>query len=376
MKRRCCAEGGLVTGLSMVAMRVLFLTKRFYTNKDLIADRYGRLFHLPVEMARLGHTVSVLALDYRGIDTADLSVGDATFQTLPARGTRLVGLWGQLQSEADRFEPDVVVGSADTPLGWLAQRLARRNRARFVFDVYNNYQSFASARLPAMKRVFAALLRDADLVVAASGPLVTLARQRGANVVQIVNGVDPQVFKALDKRLARDTLGLPITAIVVGYFGSVEPERGIETMVEAIARLRDEGMDITLLVAGADKLGLETGPAWMDYRGTVDQSDVPRLVNACDVVVLPYLANAWGDFTYPNKLAEYLACEVPIVATEVSGFVDVLGAGAPGLCAPGDPVAMADAIRDQIRNPVTLPANRAATWGDLAVALTAAISAG
>lgn len=44
-------------------MNIHLLCKRYYTNKDLLNDRFGRLYHLPVQLARLGAEVSVTAID-------------------------------------------------------------------------------------------------------------------------------------------------------------------------------------------------------------------------------------------------------------------------------------------------------------------------
>ena len=49
-----------------MARRILFLAKRHYMGKDVLADRYGRLFHLPQELARRGHAVRCVLSDYRG----------------------------------------------------------------------------------------------------------------------------------------------------------------------------------------------------------------------------------------------------------------------------------------------------------------------
>ena len=37
---------------------ILFLGKRFYTNKDALQERFGRIFHLPMEWARLDRAPS------------------------------------------------------------------------------------------------------------------------------------------------------------------------------------------------------------------------------------------------------------------------------------------------------------------------------
>ena len=45
---------------------ILWLTKRRYMGKDLVAEKFGRYYELPRHLAAMGHRVTVLALAYRG----------------------------------------------------------------------------------------------------------------------------------------------------------------------------------------------------------------------------------------------------------------------------------------------------------------------
>lgn len=62
-------------------MRVVVLTKRQYTNRDVIDDRYGRLWEIPLGLAREGHEVTCVCLSYRkkgaGQETYEDSQGHA-----------------------------------------------------------------------------------------------------------------------------------------------------------------------------------------------------------------------------------------------------------------------------------------------------------
>lgn len=46
-------------------MKILILTKRQYTNLDLIDDKFGRIRELPIVMSQLGHEVTGICLSYR-----------------------------------------------------------------------------------------------------------------------------------------------------------------------------------------------------------------------------------------------------------------------------------------------------------------------
>jgi len=46
-------------------MRIIVLSKRQYTNKDVIDDRYERLWEIPMALASEGHTVTCVCLSYQ-----------------------------------------------------------------------------------------------------------------------------------------------------------------------------------------------------------------------------------------------------------------------------------------------------------------------
>jgi glycosyltransferase involved in cell wall biosynthesis len=362
-------------GCPIAGMRLLFIAKRFYTNHDLIRERFGRLYNLPVELARRGHDVRVAVLDYGGSQDETVHHQGVLFSSIGMRGLGVLKVLPKLSVITTESSPDVVVASADTPLGWLGKKIARRSRCGFVFDVYDNYASFTSGRLPGVKQLFHRLLGEADLVSVVSIPLADLARTAGANVVRIVNGVDRRLFFPRDRVDARRALGLPYDQKIVGYVGSIEPDRGIESMVAAVRRIRDSGVDVRLVAAGVDKLGVGRHFADIDYLGVMSQREVAVVINACDVAILPYLNSEWGKYTYPNKLAEYIACGTAIVASDVSEFASVLAEAPRSLYEAGSVDSMATAIERQLENPQVVPHHLAPSWAELAEEFESSIAA-
>jgi glycosyltransferase involved in cell wall biosynthesis len=90
------------------------------------------------------------------------------------------------------------------------------------------------------------------------------------------------------------------------------------------------------------------------------RDDMPDLMAACDVVVLPSRAEA-----LPTALMEAAAAGRPVVATRVGGVPEVVEDGRTGLLVPaGDPHALARALASVLADPV-----RAAALGDAARAL-------
>ena len=57
-------------------MRIHIICKRYYTNKDLIENQFGRLYHLPEQLVKYGAEVWVNAIDYRNKDRNKRSGSD------------------------------------------------------------------------------------------------------------------------------------------------------------------------------------------------------------------------------------------------------------------------------------------------------------
>jgi glycosyltransferase involved in cell wall biosynthesis len=153
---------------------------------------------------------------------------------------------------------------------------------------------------------------------------------------------------------ARERLGIPRDAEVIGFAGRVVRDKGLVELVEAWQTLRAERSELRLLVAGAfepqdplppevEKL-LRTDPH-VHLTGFV--WDMPPLYTAMDVVVMPTYREGFGQVAI-----EAAAMELPMIATEVPGCVDAVQDGVTGtLVPPHDAAALADAIRGYLLDP-------------------------
>lgn len=161
----------------------------------------------------------------------------------------------------------------------------------------------------------------------------------------ISNAIDINRFEKVDRPASRHrvrkNLGIPPDAYVLGTVSRLEPFKGLPVLIRAMVDLPDY-----LLVAG-------DGPQrpflaeQIHSRGLTDRvkllgirSDVPELLTAFDLFVLPSYADSFGI-----AVAEALLMKVPVVATDVGGIPEVTnGAECACLVAPGDTAALVKAI--------------------------------
>jgi glycosyltransferase involved in cell wall biosynthesis len=330
-------------------MNIYLLCKRYYTNKDLINDRFGRLYHLPVQLVTHRNNVVVDAIDYR--NNAEISVNEAGvfFHTIPATASKIPILLQDAYRNACTAEPDVLIASGDIYIGYLGLWIARRLGVPFVYDVYDYYPSFRINRFKGLAWLFEHTVKNANLVLCASEPLLQkVLTELNQNTLLIENGVDTALFNKGDHLRARQTMKLMADIPLVGYFGSITPSRG-PLLIEACRKARLALPNLRLVLAGRVTNVCLDEP-WIDYFGELDQSDIPKLIQACDVVCVPYLDDTFNSLSGACKIAEYLACGKPVVATRVSNHEQIFQDAPSSICAL-DPTDMAKTILSQLQNP-------------------------
>lgn len=352
-------------------MKIHLLCKRYYTGKDLIRDHFGRLYHLPIQLKRLGLHISVTAIDYRNWLTESHALEGVIFRTLPATLTRFPGSLITLRKMLNSEHPDILIASGDSHIGYLGLRLARGLGIPFGFDVYDYYPAFASNRIPGMKTLFRQAVSGADLVLCASTPLMKRLVPLNATRLLVENGVDRNVFCAQDRPKSRTELGLDLTIPIIGYFGSLFEFKG-PLLIDACRILLRSIPELRLLIAGPVR-NLDIGYPWITYLGERTQSDIPRLIAACDVCVVPLAHHPQNDLSGSCKIAEYLSCAKPVVATDIAGHREIFRTAPQSLCRP-DPNDMAEAIRRQLDQPQVAPFPAHLEWGVIARTLLDALS--
>ena len=85
--------------------------------------------------------------------------------------------------------------------------------------------------------------------------------------------------------------------------------------------------------------------------GYIDDDAMPSLVSALDVACIITANSAFGRCSYPAKLCEAMACQVPVVATSTAPVRWMLGDDSRFLVPIGDPDGIAEGILSMLRTP-------------------------
>lgn len=341
-------------------MRIAYLCKRRYMGKDVILDRYARLYEIPFQLARLGHDVDAYCMSYR----PEPEQGDWSHESAPgtlawhsqALGLRTPGYPRHLLRQLRAFAPDLLVAASDIPHialgGWLARRLG----VPFAADLYDNFEGFGQARIPGMVKALRRAVRSADLVLTTSEPLRDLVvggyRAR-SEVLAMPSTVDKAVFHPRERGACRDALRLPREALLIGTAGGLYRDKGIETLYAAWRQLREQMPQLHFVLAGSHEPGL---PPPVDdrvhYLGALPHAQVAQMFCALDVGAICILDTAFGRYCFPQKAYEMLACGLAVVAADVGAMGALFSDAPPCLYAAGNAADLAAKLRQQALQPL------------------------
>jgi glycosyltransferase involved in cell wall biosynthesis len=252
----------------------------------------------------------------------------------------LPGYWRALRRRLDALAPAVVHVSDGRGIA-LAGLPARRSGARVVWHVHAQGGSRALNSLGSR-------LSHRVLVPASSAldglPGVVRARAR---VVP-----NPLPAGLLDRPLA----SLPHEPRLVTV-GRLHPDKGLDVLVEAMARVRREVPAATLRIVGGAQEGYEGLPADLEARAAArGLADAVELAGAVadptpHVAAARCYVQASRTETFGLAVLEAMAIGTPVVATAVGGVADLVRDGHGGLLvAPEDPAALAAAVVRVLRD--------------------------
>jgi len=156
-------------------------------------------------------------------------------------------------------------------------------------------------------------LRKSDLVSVTGPQLADLFSKLGLKKEPIVipMSADPE-FKPLNKKKARKTLNLPQNKYLIGYCGGLYKNRGIELLFKLIDYFKDYS-DIDFVISGRLEKSVHKpdNSIWLGY---IDDKDIPILVNSLDVMLVFNKRSIFGEYSYPVKIYEAIACKIPVIA--------------------------------------------------------------
>ncbi|MCU0604370.1 MAG: glycosyltransferase [Desulfobacterales bacterium] len=203
------------------------------------------------------------------------------------------------------------------------------------------------------------------IVVASVRERDHLIRYCGAEAERIAVvrcGVDVDRFRPLDRTTARRRIGASPHETLVLYVGRLAPEKGLDRLIRAVARLTHVPA-LRLIVVGGDgerdaaqrRMAALAGSLGIDgrvaFKGRVEQHELPHYYSAADLLALPSAYESFGMVAL-----EALACGTPVAATRVGAMEELLQTPSSGRLSDDlRPASLADAIESLLRQRAAAP---------------------
>jgi starch synthase (maltosyl-transferring) len=191
--------------------------------------------------------------------------------------------------------------------------------------------------------------RLSGMIVCVSQAVADFTRRR-SHVPAMRLAVIPNAVDALDEpaggTVARSVLGAPPHALAAVYVGRLDPQKGVDVLLQAIARaqqslphlhvsLAGSGPEQESLIKMARQLNVDSRTHFLGWR-----DDVCNLLKAADLFVMP---SRWEGM--PNAVLEAMAAGLPVIATRAEGSAELVRDGQTGkLVAIDDPDELAAAM--------------------------------
>jgi len=234
---------------------------------------------------------------------------------------------------------DIIIHANILP-SLIATKLARKYGISNIYDFLDYFPQSSAAYYKhgglvesVVKTIVKQALLNSNAIVTHSHTLKLLIRQiiepKNIPIYVIPNGVDADVFKPIDQKLARKAIGLDGEYYLALLYGSLDVWIDIVTILKIISKMRTQ-FDIRLLIVGFSHAG-HYYKALLNLikRFNLDKytyfyppqpyEKIPIFINASDVVVAPY-AKILKNYVTPLKIAEALACGVPVITTAIAEF--------------------------------------------------------
>ena len=270
----------------------------------------------------------------------------------------------QIQHVMQRFRPDVIVGFTGIISPYWGAVLAEAAHIPYIdywLDATDQLVPEAFLR-PVARMIKRRTVKKATLVLTLNETLRGYVIELGANPLTtrvLPGGVDLRTFDpaATNSQRMREKYGLSKDDLVLFFMGWIYDFAGLQEAVLELARFRELRPDLKLLIVGEgefyptlQEIARESPVCGsVVFTGKVPYKEIPELVAAADIALLPAHDNEIMRNAVPIKIYEYLAMLKPTICTKLPGIMREFGSncGIMYIDKPEDAVKLAVSLSQE-----------------------------
>jgi L-malate glycosyltransferase len=168
---------------------------------------------------------------------------------------------------------------------------------------------------------------------------------------------DPDLYRKRSDIERTEAIPRKNGEVVIGYVGRIVEQKGLGTLVEALARLPRSGWRLVVIGTGPfettfDQMVRQRGLGEQVHRlGYMPHDVTPRFLGALDILVLPSETRPNWKEQFGRVIVEALACGVPVIGSDSGEIPTLINASGGGCIFPEcNPVALAQLLQQMIRD--------------------------
>lgn len=231
---------------------------------------------------------------------------------------------------------------------------------RFIVTAHGGDIDKMARKSPFLFKWTKKILHEADHIIAVGNELydtIVNEFEVSGQKVSIINmGVNREVFKPLNKKIAKKTCGLDEDIKPILFVGNIIKQKGLIELCSAFSKLIVTEPSLRLYLIGPQKdqnfagelnqyLQAHHIQQYVQFLGVKDQKEIAQWMSAAEIFVLPSHIEGFGLVAL-----EAMACGTPVVGTNVGGLKYLLADGAGEIVSAKDSEALYKAILYLIHN--------------------------
>lgn len=191
-------------------------------------------------------------------------------------------------------------------------------------------------------------IRYAHRVITVNDTIRQRFIERGADPdrISVVRNVPSDDFEALAPPRK------PHDGFIIMTHGTVQPRYGQSLLLRALPIIRQEFSTVQLIIAGAGEaleelknLSSELNcDDLITFTGQISREGIAELIAGADVGIVPLMPGPFSELCQPNKLFEYIALKIPVVASRLPAIEESFDETCIRFFRPGDVADLADSV--------------------------------